>query len=196
MQTLIFNGSPKKNGDTEALINALASHLNGEVKIISSRSNISPCIDCRHCWQNTGCILNDDMQEIYTYLKTCDNIVMASPIWFSSLSGILLNMASRIQMLYTAQYFQKRALPMKEKKGVLILAGGEAGTEIVPTQTALIIMKFMNVHRPSVAKIYSLDTNNVPASKDQAALAQCRKAADILNRSYNDGNTEMKGQQT
>jgi hypothetical protein len=37
VKTLIFNCSPKVNGDTEALVYELASHLNGEVKIISSK---------------------------------------------------------------------------------------------------------------------------------------------------------------
>jgi len=181
MQTLIFNGSPKKNGDTETLISELASHLRGDVKIISSRNNISPCVDCRHCWQNTGCIIDDEMQDIYAYLETCDNIVLASPIWFCSLSGILLNMVSRIQTIYTASYFQKKEMSLKEKKGVIMLVGGQAGTEIEPTKAALTIMRFMNVHRPSVEKIYSLDTNNLPAGEDAIALDKCREVAGILN---------------
>lgn len=97
MKTLIFNGSPKKNGDTEVLVNELAKKLIGEVKIISCFNNISPCVDCRFCWSNTGCSINDEMQEVYSYLDDCDNVVLASPIWFSSLSGPLLNLTSRMQ---------------------------------------------------------------------------------------------------
>jgi len=181
MQTLIFSGSPKKNGDTDSLVQELASNLKGDVKIISTRNNISPCNDCRHCWKHPGCAINDEMQEIYPYIETCDNIVIASPIWFAALSGPLLNMASRLQTLWTATYFRNQTLPIKEKKGVIIIVGGQLGTEIIPTQTALTIMKFMNVHRPSVAKIYSLDTNIIPACEDEAALEKCREVADMLN---------------
>ena len=45
MKTIIFNGSPRPNGDTVQLIRYLTARLNGEVKTISAyRSNIAPCI--------------------------------------------------------------------------------------------------------------------------------------------------------
>jgi len=182
MQTLIFNGSPKINGDTEELVRELAAHLKGEVRIISPQNNIKPCNDCRYCWKNAGCAINDEMQDIYPFIETCDNIVLASPIWFSSLSGPLLNMASRIQTLFAAGYFRKERLALKQKRGVVILVGGQPETKEIPTQTALSIMKHMNVHRPSVETIYSLDTDHVPASEDKAALERCRKVAELLNR--------------
>ena len=182
MQTLIINGSPKINGDTVALIDALASRLNGEVKIISFQNRISPCVDCRYCWENIGCAIKDEMQDIYKYLETCDNVVIASPIWFSSLSGQLLMLASRIQSIWAAGYFQKKKILLKEKKGVIIIVGAQPETAEPPTKTALAIMRYFNVHRPSVLKIYSLDTNNLPAGQDKAALEKCYDVADLLNR--------------
>jgi len=179
MKTLIFNGSPKKNGDTDALVSELASHLNGEVKILSCYDDISPCNDCRHCWKHIGCNIDDEMQD---FLESCDIIVLASPIWFSSLSGPLLNLTSRIQSIWAAKFFQKKAILTKEKNGVLILVGAEAQTVDMPEKVALGIMKHMNVHRPSIAKIYSLNTNTVPAGKDEAALHQCREVAKNLNQ--------------
>ena len=185
MQTLIINGSPKKNGDTEALVNAFISHLDGEIKTISSFSDINPCTDCRYCWENIGCALKDKMQEAYQFLKTCDNIVLASPIWFSSLSGPLLNILSRMQALWAAGYFQKKNLLPKEKKGVIILVGAQPETKDTPTQTAISIMKHFNVHRPSISIIYSLDTNNLPAGQDELALEKCREVAGALNTGRN-----------
>lgn len=182
MKTLIINGSPKKNGDTSALIEEFAKHLCGEVKTLSYLSNISPCNDCRYCWSNKGCSIDDEMQEIYPFLEECDNVVLASPIWFSSLSGPLLNIASRIQTLFAAEYFRKEHKDINQKKnGVILIVGAERGTEVIPTKNALTIMKFMNVRRPCVATIYSLDTNNVPAGKDDAALKNAREAALLLN---------------
>ena len=184
MQTLIFNGSPKKTGDTTSLIDAFTKNLNGEIKIISLFENIKPCNDCRYCWSNPGCSIKDEMQEVFSFMETCDNIVLASPIWFSSLSGPLINMASRIQTLFAACYFRNEPVTSKVKNGVIIIVGAEPGTEVTPTQTALTIMKYMNVHRPSVEKIYSLDTNNLPAGKDQIALTKCSEVAALLNNRY------------
>lgn len=181
MKTLIINGSPKKNGDTTALINEFTKYLEGDVKTVSYTNNISPCIDCRYCWTNIGCCIDDEMQEIYTYIDECDNVVLTSPIWFSSLSGPLLNIASRLQTLFSAVYFRKDQKSMKQKNGVILIVGAEKGTEVIPTQNALTILKFMNVRRPCVATVYSLDTNNIPVDKDESAIKKAHEAAHLLN---------------
>lgn len=184
MKTLVFNGSPKANGDTKVLIDALCADLSGEVKEISCRDNIAPCNDCRYCWNLPGCSIQDDMQDVYAYLQDCNNIVVASPIWFSSLSGPLLNLASRLQTYFAAKYFRKESVALTRKNGVLILVGGEEGTEKIPAQNALTIMRLMNVHRAGVEKIISMHTDAVPAGQDADALRRCSEVAACLNESY------------
>lgn len=181
MKTLIINGSTKKDGDTVSLINELVNKLTGEVKILSHFDNIEPCNDCRYCWEFSGCKINDRMQEIYPYLYECDNVVIASPIWFSSLSGPVLNISSRIQILFAASYFRDETLNIKEKKGAIIIVGAEKGTEITPTKNALTIMKFMNVNRKFIKTVYSLDTNNLPANKDNNAIKEVYNVVNWLN---------------
>jgi multimeric flavodoxin WrbA len=185
MKTLVLNGSPKKDGDTAVLINELVKNLIGEVKILTCYDEISPCNDCRFCWKNTGCCIDDEMQKVYPYLNECDNVVLASPIWFSSLSGPLLNICSRIQTLYAGTYFRGEPNKSKEKNGVLILVGAEKGTETTPMANALTIMKFMNVRRPCISTVYSLNTNNVPADQDTEAKKSAKEAALLLNDLYN-----------
>jgi len=182
VKTLIFNGSPKKHGDTETLIDEMVKYLDGEIRILSCESNIMPCNDCRFCWRHSGCSIDDEMQDVYPYMDECDNIIIASPIWFSSLSGPLLNLASRVQTLFAAGFFRNESMCAEKKNGIIIIVGAEKGTEVIPTQNALTIMKFMNVQRPVVATIYSLDTNNIPAKDDKKALAEAREAALRLNK--------------
>jgi len=184
MKTLIFFGSPKQDGDTAALVQEFTAHLDGEIKVISNADDIAPCTDCRYCWHKPGCSIADEMQGMYPYIEACDNVVIASPIWFSSLSGPALNLASRLQTLFAARRFRKDPVKMKEKNGVIILVGGQPGTEIGPTQAALTILKLMNVCRPDAEKIYSLNTDRVPAGKDAAALARCREVAKRLNGAW------------
>lgn len=70
MQTLILNGSPRKSGDTVSLIRIITEKIVGEYKIVDAyKCNISPCLDCRYCWENNGCVINDEMQEIYKYIQ-------------------------------------------------------------------------------------------------------------------------------
>lgn len=183
MKTLILNGSPKRNGDTAALIEELTKHLNGDVRVVSSHfDNISPCLDCRHCWSNPGCIINDDMQNVYPYLEACDNLVIASPVWFSELSGPLLTKASRIQTYFAARQFRNEPNRVKHKNGILILVGAEKGTEEKASSTTHTILKHMNAP-PCIASVFSLNTNDLPAADDLLALAAARNAALLLDES-------------
>lgn len=64
MKTLILNGSPRVNGDTESLIQVVTQNIVGEYKIINTyRCTISPCIDCRYCWNNSGCAIERNGNE-------------------------------------------------------------------------------------------------------------------------------------
>ena len=101
MKTLILNGSPRVHGDTVSLINLLIKSLYGEYLVVDAyKSNISPCRDCRYCWENPGCAIKDEMQVIYSYIEDCDNIVIASPLYFSELTGKLLDLGSRLQTYF------------------------------------------------------------------------------------------------
>ena len=184
MKTLILNGSPKENGDTAVLIQEFSKYLKGDIRIISSYfESISPCVDCRYCWSHSGCAVQDEMQNSYDYLENCDNIIIASPVWFSGLSGPLLNLASRIQTYFAARFFRKEASTIKQKCGVLLLVGAEPGTEKRAISTANTIFKHLN-DSPCVASVFSMNTNEVPAALDLAALTAVRNAALLLNRLY------------
>lgn len=88
--------------------------------------------------------MDDKMQEIYPFLAQCDHVVLASPICFSSLSGPLLNVARRVQTYFAGRFFRGEPELLKQKNGVLLLAGAEPGTERKLLETARIIMKHIN----------------------------------------------------
>lgn len=181
MKTLILNGSPRKTGDTVSLINILKDRLHGEVKIIDCyRADISPCIDCRKCRNAFMCSINDEMQEIYRYIKDCDNIVIASPVYYSELTGRLLDIASRLQMYFSARFFRNETPPIKPKKGAVILVGGGNGNPRKAFDTAVCILHTVNAYdiHPLVC---SHNTDNVPAVRDEIAVGEVRNIADFFN---------------
>ena len=179
MKTIIINGSPKANGDTAAMIQSLTNHLQGDVRVISVKDRIRPCTDCRRCWQQSGCAIQDDMTALYPELLSCDNLVIASPVWFSSLSGPLLNIASRLQTFFTARRFRHEDIPLRPKKGVILLCGGQKGYEKAAVQSAEVILKMMRAQ--TVACICSMDTDCLPAAQDTQAMEEIRHAAQLLN---------------
>ena len=180
MKTLIFNGSPRKNGNTSFLVKELVSHLEGEVSIINAyESEISPCIDCRYCWKHTGCALKDGMQELYSKIIDADNIVLASSLNFGELTGKLLCILSRLQMFYSARKFQHIRLIEKRKRGAVILCGGGDGGAPTAERTARLILKEMNAELTDV--IGSLQTDSLPSSEDKEAIGKVRALAKRLN---------------
>ncbi len=170
MKTLILNGSPRENGDTASLIKKVTGKIPGEYKLINAyRCNISPCIDCRYCWEHTGCAIEDEMQEIYPYIQECDNILIASPVYFSELTGKLLDLGSRLQTYYCAAFFRGEKPIEKEKKGAVILVGGGDGRMEKAYSTACTLLHHMNcrvIHEP----VCSHHTNITPAADDINAI--------------------------
>ena len=181
IKTLIINGSPRKNGDTMALIKEMLNHLNGEFKLIGTYyDDISPCIDCRYCWQNQGCSIKDEMQEVYRLLDEVDNIILASPLYFSELTGKLLSFASRFQSFFVSRTIRKDSnFKLKNKNGVLIITGGGDGDPKSAIERANIILRQINAKL--IGKVLSLKTNNIPAEEDYEALGKARELAIRLN---------------
>ncbi len=181
MKTLILNGSPRKNGDTVRLINKLTEQLNGEYKIVNAYySNISACVDCRYCWNNDGCSISDEMTEIYDYIADCDNVVIASPIYFSQPTGKLLDVCSRFQTYFAAKYFRNQTPSIKPKKGAVILIGGGDGNPEDAYRTVCTILKHINV-----TEVYhlvgSFNTNELPAKNNKKAIKEITDIANYLN---------------
>ena len=181
MKTLIFNGSPRRNGDTAALIRVLTGQLEGESRVVDCyRANISPCIDCRSCRREKKCVLPDEMQEIYGYIEECDNVVIASPIYYSELTGKLLDVASRFQMYFSARFFRGEDPGIRPKRGGVILAGGGDGDPRRPYTTAKILLRQLNA-REIFPLVCSHATNTLPAAEDADAVRAVRELAAFLN---------------
>lgn len=171
MKTLILNGSPRKNGDTASLIGLVARRLTGEVTVVDAyRRDVSPCLDCRRCWRENGCAIDDGMREIDEAIQACDNILIASPLYFSELTGRLLDVGSRLQAYFCARHFRGEEPIPKPKKGAVILVGGGDGHADSAYRTACVLLRHMNCREIHEA-VCSHNTNARPAIEDEAALA-------------------------
>lgn len=89
MQILALNGSPRKQGNTDILIDEIlrgaSSNGHQAEKLRLYDYEIQPCLDCRRCKQSeTGynCALKDGMHEIYPKLEAADVIVFGTPIYW------------------------------------------------------------------------------------------------------------------
>ena len=185
-KTLIINGSPRPNGNTVTLIEEMKKHLDGEIAVLSAfRSDISPCVDCRRCWENAICAVKDDMSMIYD--DDFDNVVLATPVYFCSLPGQILNILSRFQPQHAAIYFIKKPLVLRPKKAGLILTAGGKGNEAGAEHQIRVLFMMLNARGYADHKVMSLKTDTLPADKDMIALTAAGDLARWLNAPLENG---------
>lgn len=180
MKTLIFIGSPRKKGNTEALVGALVRLLDGETKIVRAYDcNVRPCIDCRYCWKNSGCSIKDGMQEIYNDIQEADNLVIASPMYYSELTGQLLAVLSRLQTYWCAKFFRHEEPVSKKKGGIIIVCGG-VGEFKKAESTAKILLADMNA-KP-VGFVVAYNSDEIASIENKEVMAELYKLAEELNK--------------
>ena len=92
-QVLVILGSPRKKGNSSTLaarISRGAKSAGAEVETLFLQDlKISPCRGCDTCQKHDskGCTIKDDMQEIYRKLIKADAWVIASPVYWFTMSA-------------------------------------------------------------------------------------------------------------
>lgn len=88
MKYCILMGSPRRNGNTAALLKPFTEELkrnNIESEMIWLYDrHLEPCTACRTCqkdWSIFGCRHTDDVQAIFDAVLTCDLLILATPIY-------------------------------------------------------------------------------------------------------------------
>lgn len=167
MKTLIFNGSPRKNGETMKLIQEFLSEAPEEVTVIHAYdASIKACIDCRYCYRHSGCAIKDDMQAVYKAIEEADCILIASPVYFGELSGQMLAQFSRLQTYFSARYIRKEEPVPKKKTGGILLTAGSFGPREKAESTARFLLEQMNAQCAGTVYIDWTDKKGVEQSED------------------------------
>ena len=131
---VILNGSPRKTGNTSALVQAFtegaecAGHTVTEFFL--DHMDIHGCKGCfgGHSSRECPCVQQDDMVHIYRAVKDCDVVVLASPLYYWTLSGQL---RTAIDRLFALEEGDKNFLRGNGKASALLMAAEGHGFEDV-----------------------------------------------------------------
>ena len=102
MYAVAINGSPRKNGNTELLLNEVLKELDSAgwktelVKV--GGTAIRGCVACRKCYENKDnqCIMKKDgFNNIYAKMSQADAIILGSPVYFADVSADLKALIER-----------------------------------------------------------------------------------------------------
>ncbi|MCD7855474.1 MAG: flavodoxin family protein [Clostridiales bacterium] len=161
MKTLIINGSANKNGECRKLIEMFNRGINAEVLDLAEL-NIAPCSDCGGCKNCGQCVINDDMGKIYPLVEEADFLVFASPLYFSSLTGLTLNFLSRFQ-----KYYLGKNKALKPKKALLLMTGGGSTKTKNPAPYPLqLALRYINCELTEVISYINCDEKSFVFSEE------------------------------
>jgi multimeric flavodoxin WrbA len=147
MKVLAFNGSPRKRGNTEALLAAVlrgVEQAGGRTESIRlCELSIQPCIGCGGCDTTGKCVVDDDMTGLYEKIRAAKRVILASPIYFYNITAQAKAFVDRTQALWS----WKRLMAEKgewreetERKGFFVSVAATRGARVF--EGAILTMKY------------------------------------------------------
>ncbi|OPX77621.1 MAG: Iron-sulfur flavoprotein [Methanosaeta sp. PtaB.Bin039] len=178
-----ISGSPRR-GDTEHIVEEalrIASERGYHTeRVLCSEAKIGYCTGCGNCGPGQGCPIDDDMGSIFGLLKEASGIIVASPVYFGSVTGQLKVLFDRTLPL------RRQGSLLRDKAGCALCVGGfrNGGQE----QAIAAIWAWMHIQGMIVVGDGSHFGGTLvrPASQDstgmETVLASASKLCDLLDR--------------
>lgn len=176
MKVLGIMASPRVKGNTERLLDeALRGAQVGGAeteKIVADKLTIAPCREYYACLKDGRCSIRDDMDDIYLKILAADAIIVATPIFFYTVSAQLMLVISRCQALWSRKYVLKN-LDIPVKKGAFIAVGATKGEKLFegPKLTIKYFFKAINAEYTDELLVRGVDKRGEIAEHPEALAA-------------------------
>ncbi len=122
MMVVGISGSPRKGGNTEFLLSealGVAKERGFQTeRLLCSELNVGFCKDCGSCAKGKPCPEADDTPAVLDALFKADGIIVASPVYFGSVTAQLKAVFDRTIPL------RRQGMKLKDKVGCGITVGG------------------------------------------------------------------------
>ncbi len=136
MKILGICGSPRTDGNSEVLLKEAlkgAHEAGAEVEAIFLRDKtISPCLEIYGCKVDGRCVIEDDFHEVAEKMVEADAIILASPIFFYTVSAHTKMLMDRCQSFWVKRYLLKEPIVpgRPRRKGAFISVGATHGKRL------------------------------------------------------------------
>lgn len=124
-QIVIFNGSPRMDGNTVTLLNTVARgarDAGAEVHFYTLfKMKFMACQSCFACRVKDDCIIKDELHAALQKVKEADAVVIGSPIYMMQMTGPVKNLYDRLFPLTDSEYqprFGKKKILTVYSQGV------------------------------------------------------------------------------
>jgi multimeric flavodoxin WrbA len=130
-------GSPRREGNTATLLGEAVRGAREEGALVEEYvlrdMKISPCLEIYACKKDGRCAIQDDFQTLHDRFLRCDGIMLASPMFFYTVSAHTKIMMDRCQSLWVKRYWvEKKAFGSVDtsRKGLFISVGATRGKRL------------------------------------------------------------------
>lgn len=130
-------GSPRRKGNTSTLLKHAvsgASDAGGSVTEIVLRDlKMSPCLEIYGCKEAGRCVIKDDYGDIEELFQRIDGLMLASPIFFYTVSAHTKILMDRSNSQWVKKYWiEKKPFGQKNypRKGLFISVGSTKGKRL------------------------------------------------------------------
>jgi multimeric flavodoxin WrbA len=130
-------GSPRRNGNTARLAAAAvvgAREAGAEVEELRLRElELSPCLEIYGCKKDGRCVIRDEFNSICDRLLACDGYILATPVFFYTVSAHTKIFMDRFQCRWVKKYWLDGEPPGAggyRRLGLLIAAGATKGKRL------------------------------------------------------------------
>jgi multimeric flavodoxin WrbA len=148
-------GSPRRRGNTATLLKEAvrgAVEAGAAVEEIVLRDlKLSPCLEIYGCKKDGRCVIQDDFHDVLASLDEAGALMLASPIFFYTVSAHTKILMDRCQSRWVKKYWidphaSPHASPRSEarRKGLFIAAGATRGRRLFDG-TLLTVRYFFDV---------------------------------------------------
>ncbi len=125
-----IKGSPRRGGNTDLLLEAAlaAARDAGAVTrvLVASESGLQPCRGCNACSVTGTCVIDDGGSAVHAAIDDADGIIVATPVYFASVPGVLKVMIDRLQPYWARRYALGQPLECRRPGGIIMVrAGGD-----------------------------------------------------------------------
>lgn len=120
MNILHISGSPRKQSNTDCLLNCILNQTGGEFIKLTDYS-IDPCSSCWACLKNGSCPINDDMSNVLIpKILVADVLVIGTPVYFNNVTAQLKSFIDRTWSIRGR---------LRNKIGATVVVGRKYGAE-------------------------------------------------------------------
>jgi len=130
-------GSPRRKGNTAVLLKKAiegARDAGADVEEIVLRDlKMSPCLEIYGCLQAGECAIKDDFQMARDKILNAQGLILASPVFFYSVSSHTKILMERFQSLWVKKYWVDKTPknePANHRKGMFISVGATKGKKL------------------------------------------------------------------